>query len=105
MTMDQAVTLRKKWNQGGIHLSCDHVDLEIESNALGDTTGNYVCILCGEPVAHRLVDQVEAGTLLPNQIAPVICSHYKLCLERTEAGRLTRTYRCLECCRPYATNL
>jgi len=101
MNMDQAATIRRKWNQGGILQSCDHLILELELNDLGDTTGNYVCILCGESVAHRLVDQVEAGTLPPNQVAPPICSHYKLGLEPTEDGRLTRIYRCLECGRPY----
>ena len=52
MNMDQAA-IRRKWNEGGIHLSCDHLDLEIELNDLGDTTGNYVCILCGESMVLR----------------------------------------------------
>ena len=73
MNMDQAAAIRRKWNQGGILQSCEHVNLESELNDLGDTTGNYVCILCGESVLHRLVTQVEAETLLPNQVAPPIC--------------------------------
>ena len=105
MNMDQAATIRRKWKEGAIHLSCDHLDLELELNDLGDTAGNYVCILCGESVAHRLVDQVEAGASLQNQVDPPICSHHKLGLDATENSRLTRTYRCLECGRPYATNL
>jgi DNA-directed RNA polymerase subunit RPC12/RpoP len=103
MTRDQATAVRVQWEQREIHLRCAHLDLELELNDLGDPTGNYVCILCGESVAHRKVD-VEAGTLPTSQVDPP-CSHYQLRLECTPDGRLTHTYRCLECGRPYATNL
>jgi len=105
MTRDQATAVRVQWEQREIHLHCDHITVELELNDLGDPTGNYVCILCGESVAHRRMDQVEAGILLQNQVDPPICSHYKLGLECTEDGRSTHIYRCLECGKPCATNL
>jgi hypothetical protein len=115
MTTDQATTIRRKWNQGGILQSCDHLNLELELNDLGDITGNYVCILCGQSVAHESVDYTEgmmtkseAGVLRPKstqQVDPPICPHCKLGLERTDDGRLTSAYHCLDCGEPYATKL
>src|SRR4029079_5718582 len=112
MTSPQAVALRMKWQQRQIHLSCVHVTVELELNDLGDTTGNYICILCGESVAQKQVvhaegvmNKAEAGALHPKSRRPPICPHYKLGLERTGDDRLTSTYYCLDCTEACATKL
>jgi hypothetical protein len=53
MTMDQAVALRVKWKQRADRSKCQHLNLELEWDELGHTTGNYVRILCGKSVAQR----------------------------------------------------
>ena len=53
MTMNQAAALRIKRTQRADLSPCRHVDLELEWNEWGDSTGNYVCILCGKPVVQR----------------------------------------------------
>jgi hypothetical protein len=53
MTTIQAAALRVKWKQRLDPSECEHLNLELEWNNLGHSTGNYVCILCGEPVAQR----------------------------------------------------
>lgn len=50
MTMNQAVALRIKWTQRADRSPCAHLNLELEWNECGHSMGNYVCILCGEPV-------------------------------------------------------
>jgi hypothetical protein len=115
MTSPQAAALRVKWQQRQTHLSCDHVTVELELNDLGDTTGNYICILCGESVAHkqvvhaeRVMNKAEPGALHPKSrrpVSPPICPHYKLGLERTGDDRLTSTYYCLDCTEACATKL
>ena len=53
MTMNQAVVLRIRWTQQVDRSQCEHRNLELEWNELGHSTGNYICTLCGEPVAER----------------------------------------------------
>jgi len=53
MTMLQAVTLRMMWKQQTDRSPCEHRTLELEWDRLGHSTGNYVCVRCGEPVAER----------------------------------------------------
>jgi hypothetical protein len=53
MTINQAVLIRAKWRGQSILETCRHLNLEMEFNDVGDSTGNYVCIFCGEPVAQR----------------------------------------------------
>ena len=53
MTMEQAAALRVKWKQRSDRSPCEHLNLELEWDHLGHTTGNYVCILCGEAVAIK----------------------------------------------------
>jgi hypothetical protein len=53
MTMNQAVALRIKWTQQAVRSPCMHLNLEVEWNEAAIPMGNYVCILCGEPVAQR----------------------------------------------------
>ena len=53
MTMLQAVTLRMIWKQQTDRSPCEHRTLELEWDRLGHSTGNYVCVRCGEPVAER----------------------------------------------------
>jgi len=50
--MEQAEALRVKWKQRTDRSPCEHLNLELEWDHLGHTTGTYVCILCGEAVAH-----------------------------------------------------
>lgn len=53
VTMNQAATLRVKWNQRMDRSPCSHLNLELEWDDHGQSTGNYVCILCGKSVAER----------------------------------------------------
>ncbi|MGH7181319.1 MAG: hypothetical protein ACREJN_05010 [Nitrospiraceae bacterium] len=51
MTIIQAAELRVRWK---IHLDqppCEHLNLEMEWSDNG-STGNYICIICGEAVAQ-----------------------------------------------------
>ena len=54
MTMDQASAIRMKWKQRAHRSPCGHLTLEVEWNAQGQSTGHYICILCGKSVAQRL---------------------------------------------------
>ena len=112
MTKDEVAAARVRWEQRESPLHCDHITVEIELNDLGNTTGNYVCILCGESVAHERVDHAapvttkpEAAASRPTQVEAPICPHCKLRLRRTDDDRLTSTYHCLECGAPYITKL
>lgn len=54
MTMNQAAALRVRWKErADLSTDCEHLNLELEWNDLGHSTGNYICILCGESVAQR----------------------------------------------------
>jgi hypothetical protein len=53
MTIIQAAALRVKWNQRTDHTPCEHLNLELQWDALGHSEGDYICILCGEAVAER----------------------------------------------------
>lgn len=51
MTTSQAAELRVKWKQRTDTPKCEHLNLELEWSDNGYRTGNYNCILCGEPLA------------------------------------------------------
>jgi len=54
MTMNQAAALRVRWNQRVYPSSdCAHLNLDLEWDDLGHSTGHYTCIICGESVAPR----------------------------------------------------
>jgi hypothetical protein len=53
MTMNQAAAIRVNWKRRTDPLPCKHLNLELEWKDLGHSTGNYICILCGESVAQR----------------------------------------------------
>ena len=53
MTIKQAALRRAKWRGQSTLETCRHMNLELEFNDQGDSTGHYVCILCGESVAQR----------------------------------------------------
>ena len=53
MTKAEAEAVRVKWKQRPDRTPCEHLNLELEWNDLGHSTGKYTCILCGEPVAQR----------------------------------------------------
>ena len=53
MTIKQAALIRAKWRGQATLETCRHLTLELELNDEGDSTGKYVCILCGELVAQR----------------------------------------------------
>lgn len=53
MTIIQAAALRMKWNQRTDHARCEHLNLELQWDALGQSEGDYICILCGASVAER----------------------------------------------------
>ena len=53
MTTLQAATLRMKWKQRIDPSPCEHLNLELQWDVLGHPEGDYICIICGEPVAER----------------------------------------------------
>jgi len=53
MTIKQAALRRAKWRGQSALETCRHLALELGRTDQGDSTGNYVCILCGESVAQR----------------------------------------------------
>jgi hypothetical protein len=53
MTFKQVAFIRARWRGQSALETCRHLALELEFNDQGDSTGNYVCIVCGEPVAQR----------------------------------------------------
>ena len=53
MTINEAARIRAQWKGQSAVKTCRHFTLELEFNDQGDSTGNYVCILCGEPMAQR----------------------------------------------------
>lgn len=48
-----ASALWVKWTQRADLSECKHLNLELEWNDLGHSTGNDSCIVCGESVAHK----------------------------------------------------
>lgn len=52
MTMAQASALRVKWKRQAAPEKCEHMNLELELSEGGQRTGNYNCIICGEPVVR-----------------------------------------------------
>jgi hypothetical protein len=52
MTISQATALQVRWKQKQrVHGSpCTHPMLEMEWNERGYPKGNYICIVCGEPL-------------------------------------------------------
>ena len=52
MTITQAAELRVKWKQRVDPPPCEHLNLELEWSDSG-STGNYNCIVCGEPIVHQ----------------------------------------------------
>ena len=53
MTSKEAARIRATWRGQSALEMCRHLTLELEFNDQGDSTGNYVCIVCGEPAAQR----------------------------------------------------
>ncbi len=53
MKIKQADFIRARWRGQSALETCRHMTLEVELNDQGDSTGNYVCIVCGETVAQR----------------------------------------------------
>ena len=49
MTIKEAARIRAQWKGQSAVKTCRHFTLELEFNDQGDSTANYVCILCGEP--------------------------------------------------------
>lgn len=61
MTTLQAAALRVRWNQRA-HLSeCKHLNLELEWDDLGHSTGYYNCIVCDETVAQQPTPPLPKG--------------------------------------------
>ena len=52
MTPKQIAFTRARWSGQSVE-TCRHFSLELEFNDQGDSTGNYVCIVCGELIAQR----------------------------------------------------
>jgi len=51
MTRNQAADLRVKWKHRADRPPCEHLNLELELDELGHSTGNITCFSCGEFVA------------------------------------------------------
>ena len=45
--------IRARWRGQSALETCRPLALELEFNDQGDSTGNYVCIVCGESAAQR----------------------------------------------------
>jgi len=54
MTLTEATRIRTQWRGQSALEICRHLTLKLEFNDQGDSTGNYVCTLCGEPVVKKL---------------------------------------------------
>lgn len=52
MTRAQAAALQAKWEQLVDPPRCEHLQQEMENSENRYVTGNYYCLLCGEPVSH-----------------------------------------------------
>jgi hypothetical protein len=54
MTISQAAALQVRWKQKQRveRVPCSHTLLEMEWNEQGHPKGNYICIVCGEPLIH-----------------------------------------------------
>lgn len=52
MTFKQIAYIRARW-RGQSQEACGHLSLVLEFTDEGHSTGNYVCIVCGERVAQR----------------------------------------------------
>jgi hypothetical protein len=53
MTTKQADFIRARWRGQSVLETCRHLTLELEFDNHGNSTDNYVCIVCGETVAQR----------------------------------------------------
>ena len=61
MTFQQVASIRARWRGQSVQ-TCRHFSLELEVNNQGDSTGNYVCIVCGELVAQRSLAMCTEGS-------------------------------------------
>jgi|KBSMisStandDraft_5_1062788.scaffolds.fasta_scaffold154719_4 hypothetical protein len=52
MTIMESTRIRAKWRGQSALETCRHLTLKLEINDQGDSTGNYVCILCGVSVVQ-----------------------------------------------------
>jgi hypothetical protein len=60
MTMNQAAAIRVRWKgRADLSSDCEHLNLELEWNDLGCSTGDYTCIICGELVLHKHQEYVS----------------------------------------------
>ncbi len=60
MTMNQAAALRVRWKErADLSADCEHLNLELEWNDFGYSTGHYTCIICGGPVVHAPQESVS----------------------------------------------
>ena len=53
MTTTQAAELRVKWKERTDAPKCEHLTLELEWSENGYFTGNYTCIVRGDPIAQK----------------------------------------------------
>ena len=51
MTINQAAAIRVLWKRRADRSPCEHLNLELELDELGHSTGNITCFSCGESVA------------------------------------------------------
>jgi hypothetical protein len=58
--MNQAGALRVRWKErADLSRDCKHLNLEMEVDDLGHSTGNSTCFICGEPVVHNPPESVS----------------------------------------------
>ena len=54
MRTNQAAALRVRWKErADLSADCEHLNLEMEWDDLGQSTGNITCFICGELVVHK----------------------------------------------------
>ena len=72
MTSKQLAYIRARW-QGQFVDTCSHLSLELECNDEGDSTDNYVSIVCGELAAQRQARSIETASLTRlNDVCPLL---------------------------------
>jgi hypothetical protein len=52
--MNQAGALHVRWKErADLSTDCKHLNLEMDVDDLGHSTGNITCFICGELVVHK----------------------------------------------------
>src|SRR4029077_17770212 len=85
MTTNQAAGLRGRWKErADLSADCEHLNLEMEWDELGHSTGNITCFICRELVVHKPPEFVSHWPT-------TVCEAGLSCYER-DGRRAVRVY-------------